>query len=90
MSGRVRWARGGEARIESVVGDGIVLRSTVPWPPGSCVEGTLEDASLVEVRVKVHGSRRGADGDFEVHGRLLDASREVRERLALAAGTDGS
>ena len=90
MSGRVRWTRGGAARIESVVGDAIVLRLTVPWPPGSRIEGTLEDAPVVAVRVKVHGSRKGADGQFEIHGRLMDASREVRERMARAVGADGT
>jgi hypothetical protein len=87
MSGRVRWVRGGEAFVERLVGDVITLRSTVPSPPGSRIEGTLDDPPAVVVRVKVHVSRKVAEGKFEIHARLLDATREVMERLALEAGT---
>jgi hypothetical protein len=85
MSGRVSWVRGGEAWIVRVTGDEIELRSTVAWPPGSRVEGVLEGPPAVTVRVKVHASRKTAQGNFEVRGRLLDAAREIRERLALEA-----
>jgi hypothetical protein len=79
----VRWAKGGEARVESLSVDAIVLRSTVPSPPGSRIEGTLEGAPPATVRVKIHGSKRQPEGDFLLEGRLLDATREVRARLAL-------
>ena len=41
MSARVAWTGGGEATIESLDEKAIVLRSTVPWPPGSRPDGAL-------------------------------------------------
>jgi len=81
MSGRVRWNGGGSATIEVVDVRTIVLRSTVPFPPGSRVEGILEGAGEVPLRVKVHASKKQPDGEFRVEGRPLDLTREVRERL---------
>ncbi len=77
----VRWARGGEAVVVSMSGEAIALRSTTSSPPGSRIEGTLRGypASL---RVKVHGCRRQPDGSFVIEGRILDLTRELRERLA--------
>jgi hypothetical protein len=81
----VRWIKGGEARVATVAIDAIVLRSTVPSPPGSRIEGRLEGDPPATVRVKVHASKRQPEGDFLIEGRLLDATREVRARLATAA-----
>jgi hypothetical protein len=77
----VHWARGGQARVVTMTGDAIVLRSTVPSPPGSRLEGRLEGDPPATVRVKVHASKRQPDGEFVIEGRLLDATREVRARL---------
>jgi hypothetical protein len=78
----VRWAKGGEARVASIASDAIALRSTVPAPPGSRLDGHLDGEPPATVRVKVHASKRQAEGDFLIEGRLLDATREVRARLA--------
>ena len=83
----VRWAKGGEARVATLAVDAIVLRSTVPSPPGSRIEGRLEGEPPATVRVKVHASKRQPEGDFLIEGRLLDATREVRARLATAAAS---
>ncbi len=83
----VRWAKGGEARVATIAVDAIVLRSTVPSPPGSRIEGALEGEPPATVRVKVHASKRQPEGDFLIEGRLLDATREVRARLATAASS---
>ena len=83
----VRWAKGGEARVATIAVDAIVLRSTVPSPPGSRIEGALEGEPPATVRVKVHASKRQPEGDFLIEGRLLDATREVRARLATAAAS---
>jgi hypothetical protein len=83
MSGaRLRWERGGEAQVVSIGADAIVLRSTVPWPPGARVIGVLVDGDGAKVRVKVHGCRRQPEGDFCVEGRPIDLPRDVREQLA--------
>jgi hypothetical protein len=80
----VVWTRGGEARIVAMEAQRIVLRSTVPWPPGSRVEGTVATAPPATLRVKVHASRRQTEGDFVVEGRPLDLARETRERIECA------
>jgi hypothetical protein len=82
----VHWAKGGEARVATIAADAIVLRSTVPAPPGSRIEGRLEGDPPAMVRVKVHASKRQPEGDFVIEGRLLDATREVRARLEATVG----
>jgi hypothetical protein len=81
----VRWTKGGEARVATIAVDAIVLRSTVPSPPGSRIEGRLEGDPPANVRVKVHASKRQPEGDYVIEGRLLDATREVRARLEALA-----
>ena len=85
---RVAWARGGEARILALSAGAISLSSTVPWPPGSRVEGALRAEGLAPagsvapaLRIKVHASRKAPDGDYLVEGRPIDMARTVRERL---------
>jgi hypothetical protein len=58
-----------------------VLQSTVPSPPGSRIEGTLEGDPPAHLRVKVHACRKQAEGEFLLEGRPLDLARETRERL---------
>jgi len=41
VSARVTWTTGGEATVVSLGPKAIVVRSTVPSPPGSRLEGTL-------------------------------------------------
>jgi hypothetical protein len=90
------WAKGGHAEIRKVDGDAIVLRSTTPAPPGARLEAKLAAPNgqpEVAVKIKSHGSRREEDGSFVLTGRLIDATRELRDRLsavAAAAGFTGS
>jgi hypothetical protein len=83
----VKWARGGEARVVKVDAQAIVLRSTVPSPPGSRIEGVLvgaaggEPPGKLRLRVKVHGSKKQDDGAFVLEGRPLDLPRETRDVL---------
>jgi hypothetical protein len=77
----VTWAKGGEARVVSIDAGAIVLRSTVPSPPGSRIEGTVHGEPPATLRVKVHASRRQPEGDFVLEGRPLDLPRETRERI---------
>jgi hypothetical protein len=88
-SARVTWARGGEARLESIAADAIALRSTVPFPPGSRVEGTVHgDGDAITLRMKVHSSRRDGERDFLLQGRPIDLPRAARDRLAAWIRTD--
>ena len=83
----ITWAKGGSARVVSIGADAIVLVSTVPSPPGSRIDGVIAaepsaaDAKPTHVKVKIHVSRREADGTFRLEGRPLDMTREVREHL---------
>ena len=87
----VTWAKGGSAVILAMTPTTITLRSTVPSPPGSRIEGTLdaaegEGAVTGLVRVKIHGSRRQEDGSFVLEGRPLDMTKELRERIEARIG----
>ena len=75
------WSKGGEATIVMASGDAIVLQSSVPSPPGSRIEGTLQGEPKASIKVKIHGSKRMPDGTFRLEGRPLDLTREVRERV---------
>lgn len=83
MTVHVRWAAGGEARVLRIGADTIALDSSVPSPPGSRIEGTLEGETLAaaRLRVKVHASKLQPDGRFLLEGRPLDLSRSTREQL---------
>jgi hypothetical protein len=89
----VRWDRGGEASVVEADGmhlgkDALTLRSSVPAPPGSRLEGALAGEPPERIKIKVHSSRRQEDGAFLVAGRLIDATRELRARVAeLAPGS---
>src|SRR5258708_4716650 len=92
----VVWTNGGEAHVLSIAENAIVLRSTVPAPPGSRLEGTLSiEGFRIPLRIKVHASRRddkpeirtlerserADDQPFVLRGRPLDLTRETRQRL---------
>jgi hypothetical protein len=85
MSVRVTWATGGEASVVLLGAKAIVLRSTVPSPPGSRLEGTLVGERTARLKVKVHGCKRQPEGDFVIEGRPIDMTREVRERIEVGA-----
>jgi hypothetical protein len=89
VNGHVAWDRGGEARVVSLRDDAIALVSSVPSPPGSRLEGTLAGEPPARLRIKVHACRRRADASFDLEGRTLDMTREVRDRVAKLAGTVG-
>ena len=88
----IAWAKGGEASVVSLKDDAITLRSSVPSPPGSRIEGTLAEGGGADgagaagepepVRVKIHSSKRQEDGSFVLEGRMLDMTRALREKLA--------
>lgn len=79
----VAWTKGGTASFLTVVDDAVTLRSTIPSPPGSRLDGSLASEPPVAVRVKIHGSKLEADGSFTLKGRLLEANRALRDRVAL-------
>jgi hypothetical protein len=83
----ILWAKGGAATIVRGEGENVTLRSTIPSPPGSRLDATFVDEPKTTLRVKVHGSKREDDGSFTIKGRLIDATREIRDRVhSLARG----
>lgn len=76
------WTKGGTADIVAIADDVIEVRSTTSAPPGARLEARTEAEPVVPVKMKSHGSRKDADGTFLIKGRLLDANRELRDRLA--------
>jgi len=78
----IRWAKGGDANIVAIDGDRVTLDSSLSSPPGSLVEGTLVNGGGA-IRIKVRGCKKVVDGErFRIEGRILDASRDLRTRLA--------
>jgi hypothetical protein len=82
---RVRWTRGGEATITRLAGDLISLLSTVPSPPGSRLDGTVDLRDGAPLSVKVNGSKKQPDGNFVIEGRCIDMARELRKELEAAS-----
>jgi hypothetical protein len=87
----VTWTQGGTATIEQLDGERIELSSTRAFAPGSRPEGTVSlGAAASPFWMKVHGSRRQEDGNYRVSGRLLNVTREARERLKEAVSASNS
>ena len=82
MSDHVAWAKGGTARFMTVADDAVTLRSTVPSPPGSRREATLLAEPPLAIKIKIHGSKLEPDGTFTLRGKLLEANRPLRDRIA--------
>ncbi|WP_437680629.1 hypothetical protein [Sorangium sp. So ce131] len=96
MTAHLTWTKGGEAELVELDGDRVRLRSTASSAPGARVEGALRSTGTA-IRLKVARCRlcspsapSGAaptERIYEVEGRLIDATREVRAELArLVAG----
>jgi hypothetical protein len=83
----VRWAQGGEATVLSLDGERVELLSTRAFPPGAPVSGALEreGEEALSLTMKVAGSAREGDG-YRVRGRLVNATRALREALAALRG----
>ncbi len=76
----IRWAKGGEATLVAIDGDRVTASSTTSAPPGSSIDGALNDGTTL--RIKVRGCKFITDEDrFRIEGRILDPSRGLRERL---------
>lgn len=88
MSAKVVWAKGGTAEITALDGDAVTLVSSTPAPPGARIEGRAALDVEVAIKVKVHSSKKSADGTFVIQGRMLDATRAVLDGVAaLCAAT---
>ena len=97
MTAHLTWSKGGEAELVEIDGDRVRLRSTTSSAPGARVEGSLRSTGTA-IRLKVARCRllgqQGADAPtpaeriYELEGRLIDATREVRAELARLVDTE--
>lgn len=76
------WTKGGTASFVTVKEDAVTLRSSIPSPPGSRLDATLTGEPPVTIKIKIHGSKLEQDGSFTLKGRVLEATRVLRGRLA--------
>ena len=78
----IAWAKGGQADILEIDRLAVRVVSTVPSPPGSTIVGSFAIAdSRGELRMKVFGSKRQADGTFILNGRPIDLTTQSLEAL---------
>lgn len=75
-------AKGGSAVVLETDGDRVTLLSSLPSPPGSTLELSLEGEAY---RVKVRGCKKGeADAtgrSFRIEGRWVSLSRSGRAKV---------
>jgi len=76
------WAKGGTASFLTVKDDAVTLRSSIPSPPGSRLDATFASDPPTAVKIKIHTSKLEPDGTFMLKGRVLEATRALRDRLA--------
>jgi hypothetical protein len=85
------WAKGGTASLLTIDQDNVTLRSSIPAPPGARLDAALVADPSVTMKIKMHGSKLQPDGSFTLRGRVLEATRALRERLVtLVAPTESS
>lgn len=84
----ITWTKGGEAAVIVANDDLVTVRSTIPSAPGSRIEGRVPSGSAVRLKV---ARCKAEDGRFRIEGKLLDATRAVRDEVAsLVVPTDPS
>lgn len=76
------WERGGTASVVAVTDGALVLWSTVAYPPGAPL--IAKSAVGVTFEIKVRSCKKSASGPYEISGKLVNATRELRETLAAA------
>jgi len=79
---RWTWARGGSACVVTLQGEMLTVHSTVAFPPGAPL--VAQSDNHVTFEMKVRTCRKLASGAFEISGKLVNAPRQLRERLAAA------
>jgi hypothetical protein len=76
---RLALSDGGEVVLLSIDGDRVKLASAIAVAPGTRLAAHLADGAGLRIKVyqcALQGER------FSIEGRLLDATRTLRERLA--------
>lgn len=87
MIDHLRLTNAGTASLVALDGERVSLLATRASAPGCPLAGNLDDDTLV--RVKVQRCRKQGDR-FLIEGRLVDATRHLRERLGAIVATNPS
>lgn len=83
--GPIAWAEGGTAQVREAKDVDVVLRSSVPYPPGKPARGALSAGEGTHLFVvKVSRSQRVAEGVWDVRGKLQTATSAVRQAFVSA------
>lgn len=82
------WVRGGSARVVSMEGEALTVHSTAAFPPGAPLSAL--SANHVTFEMKVRTCRKLASGAFEITGKLVNATRPLRELLLAAVAAKGA
>lgn len=80
------WVRGGNANVVSIEGDALTVHSTVAFPPGAPLAAL--SANRVTFEMKVRTCRKLPSGAFEISGKLVNATRPLREKLTVAVAAN--
>ena len=68
----------GEATLRRIDGDRVALDASVPAAPGTPLQASMSDGTGLRIKVQ----RCVREGEhFAIDGRLLDASRVLREKI---------
>jgi hypothetical protein len=84
VTDHLRLPNDGVANIVAIDGERVSLLATRASAPGCPLAGNLTDETVV--RVKVHRCRKQGER-FLIEGRLIDATRQLRERLGTLVAT---
>jgi hypothetical protein len=76
---RWTWNRGGTAIVVRLDEQALVVHSSVAYPPGAPLVATSAEGQVFEM--KVRSCRKLPTESFEVSGKLVNATRPVRELL---------
>lgn len=79
---RWTWTRGGTASVSAIDGDALTVCSTAAYPPGAPLTAVSDNRVTFEMKVRT--CRKLASGEFELLGKLVNATRPLREQLAAA------
>lgn len=79
---RWTWNRGGNATVVRLDEQALIVHSSVAYPPGAPLVATSAAGQVFEM--KVRSCRKLPTELFEVSGKLVNATRPVRELLVSA------
>lgn len=74
------WLKGGDGLLVESDGNFAKISSSIPSPPGSTLEGSVE-GTLGVFAIKVKNCKKQPDGRFLLDGKWVNLTREQRARV---------